>query len=158
MRRGTGWVLAGAIAVVVIGGGAALWVSQGSTDPPASTPAPSPVVTSAAPVAEQAQDELDALLTACAESTAAAPPEHCGIRIPWGTEFASVTGIRYRIETMPTLVLDGGAFVAQGGVLVATVTGTGQDGAARTETYRTEDWTVRGDAVVDADGVELNVW
>ena len=78
--------------------------------------------------------------------------------IPWGTEFAGVTGIRYRVETLPVLTLDGDSFTATGGVLVATVSGTGQDGATRTETYRTENWAVRGDIAITDDEVDIDIW
>lgn len=94
-----------------------------------------------------------------AESTDSTPPQRCGIRIPWGGEFSRVSEIRYRIERLPTVELADDGFVAGGGVLVATVTGTGQDGSARVETYRTEDWTVRGDTVITGSGVaEISPW
>jgi len=156
MKRRTGWII-GAAAVVVLAG-ATLWAWQGTSSPPVASSSPTSAVTTPAPVDERAQEELDAVLTTCAESTAHTPPEHCGIRIPWGTEFADVNGIRYRVEKLPTLVLDGGAFTAGGGVLVATVSGTGQDGSPRTETYRTENWAVRGDIAITDDEVEITVW
>lgn len=157
MRRRTGWMIGSAVAVVVFAG-AALVLWPGGSAPPPAAPSPEPVATTPAPPAERAQEELDDVLTACAESTASTPPEHCGIRIPWGTEFAAVTGIRYRAEALPVLVLDGDSFTAGGGVLIATVTGTGLDGAPRTETYRTENWAVRGDVMIAGEEVELSVW
>lgn len=156
MKRRAGWIIGGAAAVVVVG--ATLWAWLSTSAPPDASPEPTPVATTAAPADERAQDELDALLTKCTESAARTPPEHCGIRIPWGTEFAGVTGIRYRVEKLPTLVLDGESFTAEGGVLVATVSGTGQDGAPRTETYRTENWAVRGDVEITDDEVTMSVW
>nr|WP_017203945.1 hypothetical protein [Microbacterium barkeri] len=66
--------------------------------------------------------------------------------------------IRYRIERSPTVTLTPTAFVADGGILVATITGTGQDGSPRTTTYRTDSWSVRGDVAFSADGIELSVW
>lgn len=104
-----------------------------------------------------AQEQLDALVKACT-TAATAVPERCGIRIPWGTEFRAVTSIAYRVETPPALTLTGEAFAADGGVLVATVTGTGLDGTARTTTYRTESWALRGDVAFTPDGVELAPW
>lgn len=161
MNRRTGWAIGGIAAALVLAG-AGLWIWQGATAPaaPAASPTPSPsaAATTPAPAADRAQGELDALLTACAESTESVPPEHCGISIPWGTEFAAVSGIRYRVELLPHLELDGDSFTAEGGVLIATVTGTGQDGAPRTETYRTDDWAVRGDVTVSDDEVEIDIW
>lgn len=104
-----------------------------------------------------AQEQLDAHLAACTKP-APTPPEGCGIRIPWGTEFRAVTEFRYRIEQPPVLTLAGAAFTANGGVLVATVTGTGQDGSARTTTYRTDSWSLRGTVAFTADGLQLSAW
>jgi len=104
-----------------------------------------------------AQKQLDEHLETCTEPGTALPIG-CGIRIPWGTEFREVSDIRYRIEQLPTIVLSGADFRADGGALVATVTGTGQDGAARTTSYRTESWSVRGDVSFTEDGVALTVW
>lgn len=157
MKRRTGWAIGGAVAAAAVAG-ALLWLWQEPAASPASSPRPTPAATTPAPASERAQEELDAALIACAESTASSPPEHCGIRIPWGTEFAGVTGIRYRIDTLPTLTIDGAAFTAEGGVLVATVSGTGQDGAPRSETYRTENWAVRGDITITDDDVQIDIW
>lgn len=104
-----------------------------------------------------AQEQLDAHLATCTEPADTAPAG-CGIRIPWGTEFREVSEIRYRIERSPTVTLTPTAFVADGGILVATITGTGQDGSPRTTTYRTDSWSVRGDVAFSADGIELSVW
>lgn len=158
MTSRTRWLIGGTIALVIVAGIGIAWIAQSSNAPaPSSTPIVEASATPTASVQEEAQTALDDHLTECAESTSADPPAHCGIRIPWGTEFAVVSGIRFRIEALPELVLDGDAFTADGGVLVATVTGTGQDGNARTETYRTENWSVRGD-ITDADGVGVEVW
>ncbi len=104
-----------------------------------------------------AQRQLDEYAATCTQS-APAPPESCGIRIPWGTDFSAVTGIRYRIEQTPVIALTPSGFSADGGVLVATVTGTGQDGAARTTTYRTESWSIRGDVTFLVDDITLTAW
>ncbi|WP_223626176.1 hypothetical protein [Microbacterium sp. EST19A] len=106
---------------------------------------------------DAAQKQLDAHLDACT-APAKATPEGCGIRIPWGTEFRAVTEMRFRIEQAPVVTLTATGFSADGGVLVATVTGTGQDGAERTTTYRTDSWSVRGDIAFTADGLELTAW
>lgn len=106
---------------------------------------------------EAAQQKLDEHLEACT-APADAAPSGCGIRIPWGTEFSAVAEVRYRIEKLPVLALSATAFTADDGVLVATVEGTGQDGAARMTTYRTDSWTVRGDVSFTADDLVLSAW
>ena len=102
-----------------------------------------------------AQSQLDEHLEACT-APASRVPEQCGIRIPWGTEFREISGVRYRIDAAPVIVLTPEGFSADGGVLIATVTGTGQDGAARTTTYRTESWSVRGAVSFTDDGLVLS--
>lgn len=104
-----------------------------------------------------AQQQLDDQLGACT-APGSAPPEHCGIRIPWGTEFRAVSEYRYRVEQLPTIVLDGTGFRADEGVLVSTLTGTGQDGTERTTTYRTDSWSVRGEISFTADDLVVTVW
>ena len=158
-RRRIGWIVGAVLTAAAVA--AAIWLTwpaapdaPGTRDTPAPTPTASPTTT----VAEAVQAALDRRLDQCAQSTGPEPPEHCGIRLPWGTEFSSVTGIRFRIETRPVVELDGTWFTATGGALVATVAGTGRDGAPRTETYRTEDWAVRGDVIVSDDGVDVSVW
>ena len=109
-----------------------------------------------------AQEQLDEHLAECTSSdsttTAGTPPDGCGIRIPWGTEFRAVADIRYRIEKSPAITLGTTGFVADGGVLVATVTGTGTDGAERTTTYRTETWSIRGDIAFTEEELVLTAW
>ncbi|MBO9626313.1 MAG: hypothetical protein J7484_08065 [Microbacterium sp.] len=158
MTRRTAWIVAAAVAAALLVV-TAIWLLQGRGSPDApSSPTATATATPTGSVEERAQEALDRRLTACAAHAGAAPPEHCGIRIPWGTEFAVVSGIRFRIETLPVLAVDGSSFTAAGGSLVATVTGTGQDGAPRTETYRTDDWTVRGDLLVDGSAIDVSIW
>lgn len=109
--------------------------------------------------ADAAQQRLDAILEDCASETAI-PVDGCGIRIPWGTDFGSVDDAAFRIEAMPSIVLaeDGASFTASGGELVATLTGTDRDGNARTTTYRSENWAVRGDVTFDGNEMTLTVW
>ena len=108
-------------------------------------------------VLERAQQRLDEHLEECTEP-AAEVPASCGIAIPWAADFVSVTGIRYRIEQSPALTLTPPTFRADGGILVATVTGAGVDGATTTLTYRTENWMLRGDVDVTATDVTLSPW
>ncbi|MCK2036184.1 hypothetical protein KZC51_08545 [Microbacterium sp. SSW1-49] len=106
---------------------------------------------------EAAQSALEERLAECTTGGAEIPAG-CGIRIPWGTEFRAVSDIRYRIEAPPSLTLTTTHFDATDGVLVATVTGTGQDGSPRTTTYRTESWLVRGDVSFTATNIVLAPW
>lgn len=161
MTRRAAWATAGIAAALLIIV-AVVWISQASNVRPSSDASP-PATAFATPSLEPreaAQQQLETMLEGCTadEARGGAMPEGCGIRIPWGTEFAAVDTVRFRIDRMPVLeVLDEG-FVAEGGVLVATVAGTGQDGAPRTETYRTESWTVRGDLTVTGDQVVIEIW
>ncbi|HWS50009.1 MAG TPA: hypothetical protein VN241_03275 [Microbacterium sp.] len=106
-----------------------------------------------------AQAELDRHLETCtAPVTGEKAPDACGIRIPWGADLAAVTGIRFRIERLPTLSLEGTSFHADDGALVATVSGTALDGRDASFTYRTDTWSVRGDVTFTADDLQLSVW
>lgn len=158
MNRRVAWTV-GIVALVLIAG-AALWWSQSSRELPAPAASRSPMsALTDDDLQELAQQQLDDQLESCvAEATGEVLPDGCGLRIPWGTEFAAVDRVRMRIEGLPTLELTDRGFVADDGVLVATVTGTGQDGSPRTETYRTDSWTVRGDVMVEGSEVELDVW
>lgn len=161
MSRRTGWIVGAALAALVLAGVVivGLTVSGSPSAEPSPDPAPSESVEH--DIRADAQTALEKHLDECAGAGApdGVVPDGCGIRIPWGSEFASVTDVRFRIERMPELALtaDDG-FTADGGVLVATVTGTGQDGAARTETYRTDTWGVRGEVEVTDDDVDVIVW
>lgn len=105
----------------------------------------------------QAQQQLDAYLDDCT-APAEEVPTACGLVIPWAADLSSVSQIGYRIERHPIVALAMTSFTATDGDLVATVTGTAHDGATRTLTYRTQNWTVRGDVSFTADDVILSVW
>lgn len=160
MKRRTGVIVIAAVAVVAITGGVA-WIllSHGGDDTRIAavrTIENAPSLTGPE-AAQRAQQRLDEHLEDCTEPAAEAPP-FCGIAIPWAADFASVTGIRYRIEQAPALTLTPPTFRADDGILIATVTGTGLDGAAKTFTYRTENWMLRGDVDVTANDVTLSPW
>ncbi|MFJ2368768.1 hypothetical protein [Microbacterium sp. NPDC087665] len=104
-----------------------------------------------------AQQQLDEHLEECT-SSGEVVPDGCGIRIPWGTDFRDVSEVGYRIDALPTIVLSESGFTAADGALVATVSGTGQDGTARTLTYRTDDWSVRGDVTFSDRELMLETW
>lgn len=117
-----------------------------------------PVPASLKPAATaRAGERLHELLATCT-SPATAVPDGCGISIPWAADLASVTDIRYRVEREPELTVDGSSFLAASGVLVATVTGRAPDGAEKSVTYRTEDWSVPGDVTFTADDIQLSPW
>lgn len=159
MTRRLAWTIGGGVAALVIAV-AAVWLWQSSSVLPSLQASPTATVAPTADAQSLAQQQLDEHLESCTakEVTGGAVPERCGIRIPWGMEFAAVDSVRFRIDRMPVLELTDDGFIADGGVLVATVSGTGQNGAVRTETYRTESWSVRGDVAVDGDRVDLDVW
>lgn len=92
-----------------------------------------------------AQTQLDAYADACIE-TAPAPPENCGIRVPWAADLATATSFAYRVDQRPVVSVsaDGRTFAATGGVIVATVSGTTREGAPASFTYRADDWALRG--------------
>ena len=158
-KRGRALAIGILVVAVVIAAAVGIWLAVGggpASEAPA-TPSPSPIASTDS--RELAQRALEEHLEECtAPLTDGVVPDGCGIRIPWGTEFAAVTTVTFRIERMPQLDTADGTFVAGGGELVATVSGTGQDGTPRTETYRTESWAVRGDVTVEGDAVDLTVW
>ncbi|GEK87573.1 hypothetical protein [Microbacterium aerolatum] len=159
MRRRTAWVVvAVAAAAVIVAVLVWLAVSTAQTGPPRAVDGMTAVEPATGPEATAlAQQQLDARLAACTESAAEAP-DSCGIAIPWTADFAAVDGIRYRVEKTPELTLTPPTFRADDGILVATVTGTGLDGTAKTLTYRTENWMLRGDLRVKRAGVGLVPW
>lgn len=105
-----------------------------------------------------AQEQLDEYLAGCTQPAAEVAPS-CGITLPWAADFSAVSGISYRIEQAPTLSLTPTSFQAGDGILVATVTGTGIDGASeKSLSYRTSNWALRGDVAFTADDIVLSVW
>ncbi len=106
---------------------------------------------------DTAQAQLDEYLATCTKPAAEAIPS-CGLAIPWAADFSAVSEIRYRIEQTPVVALTPAAFQADGGILVATVAGTALDGSAKTLTYRSTNWSVRGDVTFTDDDIVLSVW
>lgn len=104
------------------------------------------------------QEHLDAYADTCA-APADAVPEHCGIVVPWAADLASLDRIAFRIEQYPAAAVgsDGRSFDATGGVLVATAHGTTREGDAASITYRTDDWSLRGDVELDGDRVVVSI-
>lgn len=157
MTRRATWVTVAAIAAVVIVAGA-VWAFQPRDD---ASDGPARAAHSGAPTSDdetgRAQQRWDALLAACTSPADAVPPS-CGLRIPWAADLVTIDSVRFRIEQPPQLTLTPPTFRAEGGILVATVTGTGHDGAAKSVTYRTEDWMLRGDVDITRKGVDLIPW
>lgn len=105
-----------------------------------------------------AQEQLDAYAEECtADGTAV--PANCGIRIPWAADLAELDTVAFAADTLPVVTIDddGASFVASGGVVVATATGTTRDGAPGTFHYRTDDWTLRGDVDFTGESMVLSV-
>lgn len=105
-----------------------------------------------------AQAHLDAYIDTCVE-TAAAVPEHCGLRVPWAADLATLDEISFRVEAQPVLTLDGtgGTFTAGAGSIVATATGTDRAGENAVFRYRAADWTLRGGVDFTGDDMVLSV-
>lgn len=158
MKRRAVWI---GIAVIVGAAivGAALWMlwPRGSDDTGPRAVTVFAEAQSEGEISARAQQQLDDHLEDCTRP-ADESPASCGIQIPWAADFTAVDGIRFRIEQPPVLTLTPPTFRADDGVLVATVTGVGLDGATKTLTYRTENWMLRGDVIVKRGGVVLTVW
>ncbi|WP_298037172.1 hypothetical protein [uncultured Microbacterium sp.] len=103
-----------------------------------------------------AQSRLDAYATDCA--TASDIPGGCGIVLPWAADLRDVDSAEMTIERFPSITLSETSFLADDGILIAVVHGTGHDGKPLTATYRTESWTLRGDVSFTADTIVLSVW
>lgn len=105
-----------------------------------------------------AQEQLDAYAEECT-ADATAVPENCGIRIPWAADLAELDTVAFAVDRLPVVVIDddGAGFVASGGIVVATATGTTRDGARGAFHYRTDDWTLRGDVDFTGDSMVLSV-
>jgi hypothetical protein len=105
-----------------------------------------------------AQEQLDGYADACAQP-AGTVPEHCGLRVPWAADLATLSSIAFRIDAYPavTLARDGSTFEATGGDIVATATGTTREGGPGTFTYRADDWALRGSITFTGDEMVLAV-
>lgn len=115
-------------------------------------------VTLTAEATDRAQEQLDAYADACA-APATAVPDHCGLKVPWAADLASLAGLTFRIETRPTVRLspDGTTFAATDGVIVATAQGSTRTGAPGSFTYRAADWALRGTIAFTGDEMVLAV-
>lgn len=159
MTRRTAWIVVAAVVGVAIAAGVVWFLVQprGSAPRAAGWDIEKLQDLTGPEATALAQQVFDEHLAECTEP-AAQTPDACGIEIPWAADFASVAGFRYRIEQAPVLTLAPPTFRADDGILVATVTGVGLDGAPKTLTYRTENWMLRGDVTVKSGDVALDVW
>ena len=116
-----------------------------------------PVLGEAATAA--AQTQFTAYLAACTAPTTTVPSA-CGIRVPWAADLATLSGLKFRIDVAPALVLapDGSGFAATGGTLIATATGTTDEGTEASFTYRDTEWALRGGIAFTLDELVLEVW
>ncbi|SDH03926.1 hypothetical protein [Microbacterium pygmaeum] len=107
---------------------------------------------------EAAQEQLDAYVAECARAATGVPP-HCGLRVPWAADLATLDRIAFRVEATPVLALaaDARTFAATDGVIAATATGTTRAGTAASFTYRAEDWALRGTVSFHRDEMILAV-
>lgn len=116
-----------------------------------------PVLGEAATAA--AQTQFTAYLAACTAPTTTVPSA-CGIRVPWAADLATLSGLKFRIDVAPALMLapDGSGFAATGGTLIATATGTTDEGTEASFTYRDTEWALRGGVAFTLDELVLEVW
>lgn len=107
---------------------------------------------------QSAQQQLNAYADACAKR-ATSVPDHCGLRVPWGADLATLSSIAFRIDRYPVLTLaaDGTSFNAVDGKIVATAQGTTRNGTAGTFTYSADDWALRGSMSFADDQMVLSV-
>jgi hypothetical protein len=105
-----------------------------------------------------AQEQLDAYAGECTTTASAVPP-HCGLRVPWAADLATLDSIAFRVEALPQVALspDLRTFAATSGIVVATATGTTRDGGSASFTYRADDWALRGTIALSADEMQLAV-
>ncbi|MDZ8275526.1 hypothetical protein R2Q81_06115 [Microbacterium aquimaris] len=128
-------------------------------------PLPAEVLTGADEVAISSQEIVEVMLDAALADDAVATvqsaieayaddctaradavPAACGFDVPWPADFDSVETITYRVDVYPTVqeFSLGDAVYASDGVVVATVRGDPRGGGDGEQTYRTEDWSLRG--------------
>ena len=106
-----------------------------------------------------AEAQLRTYLAGCT-APADAVPTHCGIRVPWAADLATLTALAFRVDAEPVLEIaaDGRRFAATGGTLVATATGVDDAGVATSASYRDVDWGVRGSLRFTLDELVLELW
>ncbi len=156
MKRG---VVIGAVAVLVVAVGVIAWLLVAGSGGPEAPASPSPAVSSTeSDLTTIAQDELDAYADACTREATEVPP-HCGLRVPWAADLATLDRVVFRVEQYPAIALssDERTFSATGGVVVATAYGTTPDGAPARFTYRDDDWSLRGLVTRAGDELVLSV-
>lgn len=108
---------------------------------------------------DAAAAQLTDYLAACTAASTEVPA-HCGIRVPWAADLASLTQLTFRVDAVPELAFapDGTSFAATGGVLIATAVGQDDGGAEASFTYRDSEWAVRGSVGFAVDALTLDVW
>lgn len=103
------------------------------------------------------QEALNDYLAECA-SAGTEIPTHCGIRIPWATEFVSMSAVQFAVQNFPQVsITEDGQWRATDGTLDATIDGISAEGSAHTVTYRTQKWNVAGSLGFDGDDLVLRV-
>ncbi len=144
------------IALVLAAAGIAWWAWSARTDTQPDDETSGTTAPTTTPPEESVDEAVDeafsSYLDACT-APATSVPERCGIVVPWAADLASLEELDFEVEKSPALTtdLDAGRFAASGGVLTATATGTTDDGATESFSYRTESWTLRG-TIRDDDG------
>ncbi|MEU1970080.1 hypothetical protein ABZ477_00310 [Microbacterium sp. NPDC019599] len=136
----------------IVAGSASAMVLPGGTSEAAIEASVSPEAV------DLAQEQLDAYAAACA-APGDAVPAHCGLKVPWGADLATLDAIAFRIGALPQVALasDLTSFAATAGDVVATATGITREGATASFTYRADDWALRGTVILTPEGMRLQV-
>ncbi|MCP2030300.1 hypothetical protein L1277_000364 [Okibacterium sp. HSC-33S16] len=103
------------------------------------------------------QEQVNAHLDTCAAQTVP-NPENCGLRSLYYFDFSGDPAFSYKVDKYPVVTVDesGAYFDANKGQVTGTATGElSYPGGQGSAVYTWDDWTVRGNIVIDGDAVTI---
>ncbi|MFU8946331.1 hypothetical protein ACLRGF_06310 [Mycetocola zhadangensis] len=103
------------------------------------------------------QEQVNAYLDTCATQTVP-NPENCGLRSLYYFDFSGEPSFSYKVDKYPVVTVNesGAYFDAAKGQVTGTATGElSYPGGQGSAVYTWDDWTVRGDIVIDGDEVTI---
>jgi hypothetical protein len=103
------------------------------------------------------QEQVNAYLDTCATQTVP-NPENCGLRSLYYFDFSGEPSFSYKVDKYPVVTVDesGAFFDATKGNVTGTATGElSYPGGQGSAVYTWDDWTVRGNIVIDGDEVTI---